>query len=87
MNQSYIALSGISFIIGFVMSIWPRVCIDRYKKILQQRGKNPNQRITIAMMKELDSKLYRKYLTGLFLWTPFGISFTGFMLAAIFLDK
>ena len=84
MNEKYIAISGISFVIGLAMSIWPRQCIDKFKKILEGQGEEPNQRVTFKKMKELDQKLYKQYLTGFILWIPFGLLFVVFALLALY---
>ena len=77
-------VSAISFLIGLVLSIWPRQCTDKFKKILERKGEDPNQHVTFKMMKELDPKLYKQYLTGLISWIPFGASFFVFgVLAAL----
>ena len=83
MNEKYIMISAISFVVGLAVSIWPRQCIDNFKKILARKGEDPNQRVTFKKMKELDPKLYKQYLTGLILWIPFCLSFFGFALAAV----
>jgi len=84
MNEQYITIAGISFLAMLTMSIWPRQCIDKAKKILERKGENPNQKVTFKRMKELDSKLYKQYLTGLFIWIPCCLLFVGFTLLAVF---
>jgi len=68
-------ISAISFLIGLVVSIWPRQCTDKFKKILEQKGEDPNRQLKFREMKELDSKLYKQLLTGVIIWIPFGTSF------------
>jgi len=83
MNEKYITISAISFVIGFAVSIWPRQCIDKFNKQLEQQGEDPNQRVTIKKMKELDPKLHRQCVIGWILWLPFGLSFVTFALLGI----
>lgn len=84
MNTTYITISGISFVMGFVASIWPRSCLDQFKEILKSRGENPNQRLGFSRMKEIDPDLFKKYVTGILLWIQFGMCFAVFALAAVF---
>ena len=83
MNEKYITISAISFVISLAVSIWPRQCIDKFKKMIERQGEDPNQRVTIKKMKELDQKLYRQCVTGWILWLPFGLSFFCFGVLAV----
>ena len=84
MNTTYITISGISFVLGSIASIWPRSSLDKFKQILQTRGENPNQRIGFSKMKKIDPDLFKKHTIGLLIWIPFGICFAVFALAAVF---
>ena len=83
MNEKYIMISAISFLIGLVVSIWPRQCTDKFKRILEQKGDDPNRQIKFREMKELDPKLYKQLVAGVIIWIPFGASFFVFGVLAV----
>jgi len=84
MNEKYITIAGVSFLATFIMSIWPRQCSDKFKRILEQRGEDPNRELKFTEMKELDPKLYKQLLTGVVLWIPCCLSFVVFTLLTVF---
>ena len=84
MNDKYITIAGISFLATFAMSIWPRQCSDKFKRILERKGEDPNRGLKFKEMKELDPKLYNQILTGFILWIPCCLSFVIFTLLAAF---
>ena len=83
MNEKYITISAISFVLAFITSIWPRQCSDKFKKILERKGDDPNRQIKFKEMKELDPKLYKQLVTGVIIWIPFGASFFVFGVLAV----
>ena len=82
MNEKISIWAGGCFIIAFITSIYPRLCIDRYKKMISKRGGDPNQRVTFKMMASLDANLYKRHLIWLFISMLFLLGFT----VLIFLD-
>ena len=83
MNEKYMTIAGISFVATFAMSIWPRQCSDKFKKILEQKGEDPNQQLKFKEMEKLDPSLYKQLLTGVILWIPCCLSFVTFTLLTV----
>jgi hypothetical protein len=84
MNNQYAITAGIGFLMTFAMSIWPRHCIDRFKRAVQNQGGDPNHHITFSEMKRLDPELYRKYMIAVWLWIPCAVIFAIGMLGIVF---
>ena len=84
MKQTYMILAGASFLAMFFTGIWPKVCLAKFQKILQDHGEDPNQKFGKEKMKELDPQLYRKWKTGFIVTTLFSALFIVFTLLAFF---
>jgi len=84
MNEKISIWAGICFIMTFITSIYPRLCIDRYKKMIGKKGGDPNQRVTFKMMASLDVSLYKRYVSWLLISILFLIGFVLIILLAWF---
>ena len=86
MKETYIVLAGASFVVMFITGIWPRVCLTKFQKVLEDHGEDPNQSFGIGKMKELAPNLFRSWLAGVVVTSVFSIAFLVFGLLA-FLNR
>ena len=84
MNEHYITVCALSFLLGFAVSIWPKMCIEKFRKMIELEGGDAGQNITFKKMKELNPNLHKQCLLGLIISLSFTLSFLVFGLLAWF---
>ena len=73
--SSFTVIAGVSFIGFLLVSLWPKSCLDRAKRRLQEQGEDPNISFGFRRLRAIAPASYRNYLVGLVVSALFGIAF------------
>ncbi len=84
MNDHYITICVLSFLLAAAFSILPKMCMEKFRKMIDLEGTDPIQNITLKKMKEMNPKLHKLCLFGLVISLSFTLSFFVFGLFAWF---